>query len=107
MSEIGLVGYYFEDDSLETSVFLSILVTEPEHPYMEGWRPPIRTIGYERTFVDAVEDLLDGIAVGEGPAPTSEDGHRCRAVSKFVERGVGSRQWTRPEAYEQRAEREK
>ena len=107
MSEIGLVRYYFEDDSLETSVFRSILVTEPEHPYMEGWRPPGRPIGYKRTFVDSVEDLLDGIAAGEGPAPTLEDGYRCQTVSKAAEWSVGSRRWTRPGAYEQRAEREK
>ncbi len=98
---------YFEDDPPEASGFRTILVTEPEHPYMEGWWPPGHIIGYEHTFVHTVKDLLDGIAAGESPAPTFEDGYRSQAVLDAVERSAESRQWTTPEVYEPRADSSK
>lgn len=88
---------YFEDDPPEVSGFRKILVTEPEHPYMEGWWPPGHTLGYEHTFVNTVKDLLKGIRVGKSPAPTFEDGYRAQAVIDAVQRSVESRQWTVPE----------
>jgi predicted dehydrogenase len=94
---------YFDDDPPETSGFRTILVTEPEHPYMEGWWPPGHTLGYEHTFVHTVKDLLDGIGAGKSPAPTFEDGYRCQAVIDAVERSVESRQWTAPEIYASKA----
>ena len=98
---------YFEDDPPEASGFRTILVTEPVHPYMEGWWPPGHIIGYEHTFVHTVKDLLDGIAAGESPAPTFEDGYRSQAVLDAVERSAESRQWTSPEVYEPRADSSK
>src|SRR5215203_4135581 len=88
---------YFEDEEPETSGFRTLLVTEPEHPYMEGWWPPGHIIGYEHTFVHTVKDLLDGIKTGIGPGPTFEDGYRCQAVLDAVERSLGNREWVIPE----------
>jgi predicted dehydrogenase len=98
---------YFEDDPPEASGFRTILVTEPEHPYMEGWWPPGHIIGYEHTFVHTFRDLLDGIKTGNNPAPTFEDGYRTQAVLDAVERSAESRQWTTPEVYEPRADSSK
>lgn len=88
---------HFVDEAPEASGFRTALVTEPEHPYMEGWWPPGHIIGYEHTFVHTVKDLLDGIKTGVGPGPTFEDGYRCQAVLDAVERSLGSREWTTPE----------
>ena len=94
---------YFEEDPPEVSGFRRILVTEPEHPFMEGWWPPGHTLGYEHTFVHTVKDLLDGIKAGKSPAPTFEDGYRAQAVIDAVERSVEGRGWTIPAVYESRA----
>lgn len=88
---------YFEEDPPEASGFRTVLVTEPEHPYMEGWWPPGHVVGYEHTFVHTVKDLLDGIKTGVAPSPTFEDGYRCQAVLDAVERSLGNREWTSPE----------
>jgi predicted dehydrogenase len=88
---------YFEEDPPEASGFRTVLVTEPEHPYMEGWWPPGHIVGYEHTFVHTVKDLLDGIKTGVAPSPTFEDGYRCQAVLDAVERSLGNREWTSPE----------
>src|SRR5215203_5043154 len=88
---------YFEEDPPEASGFRTVLVTEPEHPYMEGWWPPGHIVGYEHTFVHTVKDLLDGIGAGVEPSPTFEDGYRCQAVLDAVERSLGNREWTSPQ----------
>jgi predicted dehydrogenase len=87
---------YLEDEAPEARGFRTVLVTEPDHPYMQGWWPPGHIIGYEHTFIHTVKDLLDGIAGGKCPAPTFEDGYRCQAVLEAVERSVESGAWTRP-----------
>jgi predicted dehydrogenase len=89
---------YLEDDDPDANGFRTVLVTEPEHPYMEGWWPPGHIIGYEHTFIHTVKDLLDGIRTGVSPAPTFEDGYRCQAVLDAVERSVESRGWTEVES---------
>jgi predicted dehydrogenase len=94
---------YFADDEPEASGFRTILVTEPEHPYMEAWWPPGHIIGYEHTFVHTVRDLLDGIKTGNSPAPTFEDGYRCQAVLDAVEQSVERREWVSPGFYESSA----
>ena len=104
LERINELQVYFEDDPPEVSGFRTILVTEPEHPYMEGWWPPGHTLGYEHTFVHTVKDLLDGIKAGKSPAPTFEDGYRSQAVIDAVERSVEDREWTVPAVYEPRAE---
>jgi predicted dehydrogenase len=94
---------YFEDDPPETKGFRTVMVTEPEHPYVGAWWPPGHIIGYEHTFVHTIKDLLDGIAAGESPAPTFEDGYRCQAVLDAVERSAQSGGWVRPLGSDARA----
>ncbi|MGF1472979.1 MAG: Gfo/Idh/MocA family protein [Rubrobacteraceae bacterium] len=87
---------YFAGDAAEVGGFRTVLVTEPEHPYLKAWWPAGHTVGYEHTFIHAVKDLLDGIRAGESPVPTFEDGYRCQAVLDAVERSEESGSWTRP-----------
>jgi predicted dehydrogenase len=94
---------YFEDDPPEVRGFRTVLVTEPEHPYVGAWWPPGHILGYEHTFVHTIKDLLDGIAAGENPPPTFEDGYRCQAVLDAVERSLESGSWTEPARSDARA----
>jgi predicted dehydrogenase len=87
---------YFEDDPPEVRGFRTVMVTEPDHPYVGSWWPPGHILGYEHTFVHTIKDLLDGIAAGEDPPPTFEDGYRCQAVLDAVERSLESGSWTEP-----------
>ena len=87
---------YLEQDPPEVRGFRTVMVTEPDHPYVGAWWPPGHIIGYEHTFVHTVRDLLDGIAAGKSPPPTFEDGYRCQAVLDAVERSLASGTWTEP-----------
>jgi predicted dehydrogenase len=94
---------YFEDDPPEVRGFRTVMVTEPDHPYVGAWWPPGHIIGYEHTFVHTIKDLLDGIATGKSPAPTFEDGYRCQAVLDAVERSLENGSWTEPASSDARA----
>jgi predicted dehydrogenase len=87
---------YFADEPAEVGGFRTVMVTEPDHPYVGAWWPPGHILGYEHTFVHTVKDLLDGIGAEESPAPTFEDGYRCQAVLDAVERSAQSGTWTEP-----------
>ncbi|MFF2204990.1 Gfo/Idh/MocA family protein [Streptomyces sp. NPDC058145] len=65
--------------------FRRILVTEPEHPYLEAWWPPGHGLGYEHTFVHQVRDLVHAIAEGRRPEPSFADGLQVQRVLAAVE----------------------
>ncbi|MEU1303917.1 Gfo/Idh/MocA family protein [Streptomyces shenzhenensis] len=65
--------------------FRRILVTEPDHPYLEAWWPPGHGLGYEHTFVHQARDLVHGIAEGRAPEPSFADGLQVQRVLAAVE----------------------
>ncbi|MEU2537413.1 Gfo/Idh/MocA family protein [Streptomyces iakyrus] len=65
--------------------FRRILVTEPDHPYLEAWWPPGHGLGYEHTFVHQARDLVHAIAEGRRPEPSFADGLQVQRVLAAVE----------------------
>lgn len=76
-----------EDPSL--SGFRRILVTEPDHPYLEAWWPPGHGLGYEHTFIHQARDLVHAIAAGTEPEPSFADGLQVQRVLAAVEESAG------------------
>ncbi|MGX1273372.1 Gfo/Idh/MocA family protein [Streptomyces phaeoluteigriseus] len=75
-------------DATEPAVhagFRRILVTEPEHPYLDGWWPPGHGLGYEHTFVHQARDLVHAIAEGRVPEPSFAEGLQVQRVLAAVE----------------------
>jgi predicted dehydrogenase len=70
--------------------FSRILVTEPDHPYLDAWWPPGHLIGYEHSFTHEMRDLLDAIASGTEPRPSFEDGLCVQLVLDAVERSAAA-----------------
>ena len=94
MNELSVM---LEDEQPDVVGFRNVQVSSAVHPYMQAWWPTGHIIGWEHSFTHTVLDLLNGIAAGESPAATFEDGVRCQAVLEAVERSAGSRQWVAPE----------
>ncbi|MFI7401967.1 Gfo/Idh/MocA family protein [Streptomyces sp. NPDC049541] len=65
--------------------FRRILVTEPDHPYLDAWWPPGHGLGYEHTFVHQARDLVHAIAEGRRPEPSFADGLQVQRVLAAVE----------------------
>ncbi|MDL5204792.1 Gfo/Idh/MocA family oxidoreductase [Streptomyces sp. ALI-76-A] len=69
--------------------FRRILVTEPDHPYLEAWWPPGHGLGYEHTFVHQARDLVHAIDEGRRPEPSFADGLQVQRVLAAVEESAG------------------
>lgn len=71
--------------------FRRILVSEPEHPYIEAWWPQGHIIGWEHTFTHQVRDFLCAIRDGEAPSPSFDDGLQVQRVLAAVEESAQNR----------------
>ncbi|WP_371663682.1 Gfo/Idh/MocA family protein [Streptomyces sp. NBC_00280] len=65
--------------------FRRILVTEPDHPYLDAWWPPGHGLGYEHSFVHQARDLVLAIAEGSRPRPSFAEGLQVQRVLAAVE----------------------
>jgi len=74
----------------ETAGFRRILVTEPGHPYLDGWWPPGHVLGWADTFTNQARDLLTAIADGKAPEPSFADGLAVQRVLDAVQRSASS-----------------
>ncbi len=61
-----------------------ILVTEPEHPYVEAWWPTGHILGWGDTFVAEAADFLTAIAAGTPPRPSFADGLAVQRVLQAI-----------------------
>jgi predicted dehydrogenase len=84
----------FRADGDRARGFKTVLVSEPEHPFLEHWWPPGHIIGWEHTFVHEIHHLLRAIAGETEVAPYGadfEDGYRageiCDAIVRSSEAG--------------------
>ncbi len=75
--------------------FTTILVTEPEHPYVAAWWPAGHMLGYEHGFTHQVVDLVQAIHDGTDPHPTFAEGLSVQRVLAAVEASAADRSaWT-------------
>ncbi|MFK5688914.1 Gfo/Idh/MocA family protein [Ornithinimicrobium sp. LYQ92] len=63
----------------------TILVTEPEHPYLDAWWPTGHTLGWDHTFTSQAADLLRAVADGTPIHPGFEDGLAVQQVLAAIE----------------------
>jgi predicted dehydrogenase len=60
--------------------FARILVTEPDHPYLEGWWPQGHGLGWENAFTNQAHDLIVAITGGEPFSPDFAEGLALQRV---------------------------
>ncbi|MER7913783.1 Gfo/Idh/MocA family oxidoreductase [Streptomyces sp. NPDC096068] len=85
LERLNELSFHDHTEPAVTAGFRRILVTEPGHPYLEGWWPPGHTLGYEHTFAHQARDLVTAIATGTAPAPSFADGLQVQRVLAAVE----------------------
>ncbi len=83
--DMNTLQYYDGTDAPGAQGFRRILVTEPEHPYMDHWWPAGHGIGYEHGFTHQVVDLITAIDQGNQPTPSFADALGVQRVLAAVE----------------------
>ncbi|OKJ74916.1 Gfo/Idh/MocA family protein [Streptomyces sp. CB02460] len=85
LERLNELSFHDHTEPAATAGFRRVLVTEPEHPYLEAWWPPGHTLGYEHTFVHQARDVVCAIAGGAPDVPTFADGLQVQRVLAAVE----------------------
>lgn len=67
----------------------TILVTEPEHPYVDAWWPAGHVLGWDHTFTSQAADFLRAIATGDPVQASFEDGLAVQRVLAAIETSDG------------------
>ena len=79
--------FYAADESDGTGGFRDILVSQPEHPFMDMWWPPGHTVGWEHSFAHEWRDFLTAV-IEERPLPPEqasfEDGFQAALMCDAV-----------------------
>ncbi|MDI3417311.1 Gfo/Idh/MocA family protein [Streptomyces luteolus] len=85
LERLNELSFHDDTEPAVSAGFRRILVTEADHPYLEGWWPPGHALGYEHTFAHQARDLVHAIATGTQPEPSFADGLRVQRVLAAVE----------------------
>ncbi|MFF1307643.1 Gfo/Idh/MocA family protein [Streptomyces sp. NPDC058307] len=85
LERLNELSYHDATEPAAHAGFRRILVTEPDHPYLDAWWPPGHGLGYEHTFVHQARDLVHAIAEGRRPEPSFADGLQVQRVLAAVE----------------------
>jgi predicted dehydrogenase len=90
LEDLNSLQFYDATVDASRRGFSKIVVTEPEHPYIEAWWPAGHMLGYEHGFSHQVRDFVHAIAAGDQPRPSFEDGLQVQRVLDAVERSSGA-----------------
>ncbi|MGY1856959.1 Gfo/Idh/MocA family protein [Modestobacter sp. SYSU DS0290] len=93
--DMNVLHFFDGAEPAATAGFRRIVVTEPEHPYVDAWWPAGHGLGYEHGFTHQVVDLVTALAAGEQPTPSFADGLQVQRVLDAVQRSAADRStWT-------------
>jgi predicted dehydrogenase len=85
LEDLNALLFYDRTLPSDRQGFRKILVTEPEHPYLEAWWPAGHMLGYEHAFSHQVKDFVEGIVAGTDPHGTFAEGLVVQRVLDAVE----------------------
>ncbi|MFD9856013.1 Gfo/Idh/MocA family protein [[Kitasatospora] papulosa] len=85
LERLNELSFHDHTEPPTSAGFRRILVTEPQHPYLEAWWPPGHGLGYEHTFVHQARDVVRTIVEGRAAVPSFADGLQVQRVLAAVE----------------------
>jgi predicted dehydrogenase len=79
--------FYASDEADRTGGFRDVLVSQPDHPFMDMWWPPGHTVGWEHSFTHEWRDFLTAL-VEDRPLPPEqasfEDGYQAAVLCDAI-----------------------
>ncbi|WP_447008408.1 Gfo/Idh/MocA family protein [Saccharothrix isguenensis] len=91
--DMNVLHFFDGTEDAGVAGFRRIVVTEPQHPYVDAWWPAGHGLGYEHAFTHQAVDLVRAIAADTDPTPTFADGLQVQRVLAAVEDSSASRTW--------------
>lgn len=88
MESMNELLLYENVEAGDSAGFRRILVTEPEHPYLQAWWPPGHVLGWDHTFIHQTGDFVRAIAERRPARPDFADGLQVQRVLEAVERSA-------------------
>ncbi|GGI44458.1 putative dehydrogenase [Agromyces flavus] len=85
LENLNALEFYDATEPTVEQGFKTIIVTEPEHPWVDAWWPAGHMLGYEHGFANQAKDFVDAIAAGSPPRPSFADGLHVQRVLDAVE----------------------
>ena len=87
LERLNELDVYFMEEDKATQGFRNILVTEPEHAYMDSWWPAGHIIGWEHLFIHQYYEFIRSIVRDEPARPDFTDGRMAQQVIEAVRAG--------------------
>ncbi|UKA54502.1 Gfo/Idh/MocA family oxidoreductase [Arthrobacter sp. FW305-BF8] len=91
LENLNELGFLDATAPVREQGFRRILVTEPDHPYLDSWWPQGHIIGWEHTFTHQIRDFLTAISTGDAPSPSFEEGLAVQRVLAAVEESAAAK----------------
>jgi predicted dehydrogenase len=79
--------FYASDESGSVGGFHDVLVTQPDHPFLDLWWPPGHTIGWDQAFTHQWLDFLGAVIEGRELSPEQasfDDGYEATLVCDAI-----------------------
>jgi len=79
--------YFLDDERERLGGFRDVVVTNPEHPFLDRWWPPGHVLGWEHAMVHQWRDFLEAV-IDDRPVLSRQasfaDGHRAAVVCDAI-----------------------
>jgi predicted dehydrogenase len=79
--------FYASDEADRTGGFRDVLVSQPDHPFMDMWWPPGHTVGWEHSFAHEWRDFLTALIDDRPLRPEQasfEDGYEAAVLCDAI-----------------------
>jgi len=90
LEDLNALQFFDATADPATQGFTRVLVTEPQHPYIDAWWPAGHMLGYEHGFSHQAKDFVEAVVAGEQPTPSFADGLQVQRVLESVSLSAGS-----------------
>ena len=94
LENLNRLEFFDSHDATEVLGSHNVLVTGPQHPYVDHFWPPGHILGYEHTFIATLADFLTCLAKDDTFHPNFDDAVEVQKLLETVETSAQTKSWT-------------
>lgn len=93
LERLNELEVFFTNDDRSFQGFRNILVTDPEHDYMDKWWPTGHILGWEHAFSHQYYEFIKALVEDYLPQPNFYDGLKTQRIIEAVETASNEKTW--------------